>query len=99
MPSFAPHTLNKVVTTAGTRIPFTATAPTGARLIIIQANSGNTGVIYIGDITVSSTVFGVKLAAGVSIAIANDGNDAKFDLSQFYADAGTSNDGFSVLYF
>lgn len=96
--SFAPHQLNKTVTTAGTRVTFSS-ATLGARLVIIQANSGNGGNLFIGDSSVSSSVYGIKLAAGASISIGNDGYDAKLDLSQFYADTSNNGDGFSVLYF
>ncbi|SRR5258708_6160052 len=99
MPTFAPHTLNVTITSAGTRQQVTTTSPTGARLMFIQANSGNGGNLFIGGSTVSSTVYGVKLAAGASISIGNDGYDAKLDLSQIYADTSNSGDGFSVLYF
>ncbi len=98
MPAFAPRTLNKTVTTAATRIQISTTT-LGSRLIIIQANTGNVGNIFIGSSNVSSSVFGIKLAAGQSIAFENDGNDARFDLSEFYADTDNSGDGFSVLYF
>lgn len=98
MPSFAPHTLNKTVTTAGTRLPVSTTSQF-SRLVIIQANTGNSGNIFLGDSTVSSSVFGVKLVAGASVTFGNGGYDAKFDLSQFYADTSNSGDGYSVLYF
>lgn len=96
--AFAPHTLNKTVASAGTRIQF-STSAISARLIIVQANTGNSGNIFIGDSTVSSTVFGVKLTAGASLTIGNDGFDAKLLLSELYADASSSADGFSVLYY
>ena len=98
MPSFVPHTLNKTVTTAGTRLQVSTTQQY-ARFLCIQANTGNGGNIFLGDSTVSSTVFGVKLIAGATFVIGNDGYDAKIDLAQLYCDTSNSGDGYSVLYF
>ncbi len=94
-----PQVLNLTVTNAATRVQFKTTPVTVARLLFIQANPGNGGKIFIGDKTVSSTVYGISLPAGGSVAIGSSGNDPTFDLSQFYADTSNSGDGFSVLYF
>lgn len=95
---FTPKVTNVTVAAAGTRVQLTSSSPTPCRSIIIQANSGNTGDIYIGGVTVSSSVYGIRLTKGSSITISNDLNDAKIDLSGFYIDAGTSADGISILY-
>lgn len=96
--AFAPNQLNVTVTNAGTRVQFTTTAKTFARLVILQANSGNGGNLFIGNSLVSSSVYGVKLPASGTFSFGNDGYDAKFDLSTFYADTSNNGDGFSVFY-
>lgn len=95
---YTPKTINKVVSTAGTRVAL-ASSETPARVFTITALSGNTGVIYIGDITVSSTVYGIALAKGNSLSFGGSDNNANFDLSRIYIDVGTNNDAVSVLYF
>ena len=98
MSIYTPKLINGVVTTAATRVKL-ASSSTTFRLATIQANAGNGGTIYIGDVTVSSSVYGIALPKGASIAIGASGNDPNFDLTQFYADTSNSGDGFSILYF
>jgi hypothetical protein len=97
----SPASINKSVTTAGTRVALVSSS-TLAINVVIQANSGNTGVIYVGDSTVSSSVFGVKLTAGNSVSIElppiSDGA-MEVDLADIYLDSGTNGDGVSVMYF
>lgn len=95
---YRPHVANVAVTSAGTRVAL-ASSETPSRLFTIQANVGNTGTIYVGDSSVSSSVYGVALAKGTSISFGESDDDAKFDLSRIYIDAGTSNDAVSILYF
>lgn len=97
-PYFTPKIANIVVTTAGTRVNVKTTA-IPFRSITIQANSTNAGAIYVGDNTVSSVVYGVRLGAGATLQIANDNNDAKMLLSDLWIDAGTNGDGISILYY
>jgi hypothetical protein len=98
MSIYLPQVINGTVATAGTRVKLSsASAP--FRLAIITALAGNTGVLYIGGETVSSSVYGIALTKGTSISITSSGNDPTFDLSNFYADVGTNSDGFSILYF
>lgn len=60
----------KVVTTAGTRV--TLASSTASKSVTIKALSTNTGIIYVGDASVSSTT-GLQLLANetVSLDIAN----------------------------
>lgn len=98
-PYFTPKVLNKTVTTAGTRVQITTGSPTPCRSVTFQANSANTGAIFIGDSSVSSTVYGVRLAAGSSYSIGNDLNDNKLDLSTFWVDSSVNAEGLSIFYF
>ncbi len=79
------------VTTAGTRVQISAN-DISAVSIIIQADSVNTGAIYVGDSTVDSNDF--VLCPGQSIPLGGDsirGNSQAFFLSDIYVDA--ENDG------
>src|SRR5260221_13609757 len=98
MSIYLPSQLNKTVTNAATRVQFSTTTQP-FRLAVIQANAANGGTIYIGNASVSSTVYGVALVAKASIAIGSSGNDPTFDLKDLYADTSNSGDGFSVLYY
>jgi len=93
-------TFAKTVTTAGTRVALSA-----SRLMVpsfvIRANAANTGVIYIGDVTVTSAN-GMFLAAseannkfGISV---NGGKYREFDLSKVYIDASVNGEGVRVEY-
>jgi hypothetical protein len=55
---------SKNVTTAGTRVALAST--TACQGVLIQAKAANTGIIYIGGSTVSSTS-GIFLYAGESV--------------------------------
>lgn len=66
----APATLPsgiKNVTTAGTRVALAASTP--CREVILAAKVANTGIIYVGDTAVSSSVYGVALYPGQSVRI------------------------------
>ncbi len=99
MANFLPNQLNVTVSSAGSRVQLTSTVGTFVRLAFIQANSGNTGIIYIGNKLVSSSVYGLALPAGASIAFGGSTNDPTFDMSNIYADTSHNGDGFSVLYY
>jgi hypothetical protein len=95
------HT-TKDVTTAGTRVALASSA-TLAVSVMIQAKSTNTGPIYIGGSTVSSTSYGARLTAGNSLSIEMPdmgmGGSYEVDLSEIYIDAGTNGEGVSVVYY
>ncbi len=78
----------KAVTTAGTRV--TLASSQAVKSVTIKALVANTGVIYVGDASVSSTT-GFQLASGdtISMDIAN--------LSTVNLDASVSGEGVSYL--
>lgn len=83
------------VTTAGTRVKLSASSRL-ARTVIIQALASNTGDVYIGDVTVSSTL-GYILVKGTAITINadlnNEDEDTTYvDLTLMYADAANNGD-------
>lgn len=61
------------VPVAGTAVPLDAATPTAraASSVLIQAEFGNTGTIYIGDSTVTTTT-GFALCPGDSMEISGD---------------------------
>lgn len=89
----------KIVTTAGTRVALSATKKLLSKLKI-RALTTNTGAIYIGDVTVSSTI-GYPLAAGVEIdldsLLVND--DDVIDISKIYIDSAVNLEGVALIYF
>lgn len=87
------------VAAAGTAVPISAVA-TPAIDIIITADAGNTGTVYVGDSTVDSSN-GQPLAAGESYAIGTGGirgTQEDFVLSDVYVDAATNGDSVRVAY-
>lgn len=79
----------KVVTTAGTRVPLAATStPLVKNWIQVIAWPTNTGVIYVGDVTVTSSN-GVRLGAGMTLIL------EWTNLADVYIDASVSSEGVS----
>lgn len=76
------------VTTAGTRVQLASNAIVAG---ILQAPSTNTGVIYVGGSTVSSTVFGAELQPGQATGIAID------NTNKIYIDASVNGDRVAFL--
>lgn len=79
------------VTTAATRVQLsTAVAPS----FYVEAHKSNTGNVYLGDITVSATVYSAKLAPGQGFSMAADNPSrpilTELDLSVLYVDADTN---------
>lgn len=94
-----PKILNKVVTTSGTRVALFA-SETPCKSVIITANKGNTNDIFVGDVTVSTSVYGARLTPGSTITLSVSSTfDSKIDLSLIYLDATTNGEGVSLLYF
>ena len=91
----------KAVASAGTQEALSAST-IWAKTIMIQAESSNTGIIYIGDSSVSSSDYAVELAAGNSVSIEappiGPGQVEELDLADIYIDASVSTDGVSVGY-
>jgi len=94
-------TLNKTVTTAGTRVQVSAT-DLMVKKIIVAGHAANTGHIYLGDSNVSSTV-GLQLKVGAPPLVIGDleiaGRDDYFNLKNMWVDASVSGEKVSILYF
>lgn len=95
-----PKHFRKTVTTAGTSEQVT-TANTFTPVIDFQAESDNTGRVFIGNSAVSSTNCLASLGPGDSLSLvaAHYGDaTAQWNLSDFWFDVGTSGDGAFVGY-
>lgn len=100
-----PIIASKTVTTAGTRVQFTATA-IYATSIYVEALGSNTGFIYVGDSTVSSTVYAARLGAGQGISFAIDGDPKasaatggnEYNLNFLYIDSSVNGEKALVTY-
>lgn len=88
---------NKTVTSAGTRVPLSATSQTMANWLLIQPLAANTGSIYLGGVTVSATS-GVVMQSGDSFVIWPSVGFNAYDLSKIYIDAANSSDGVQFMY-
>jgi hypothetical protein len=99
MATFA--TLNKTITTAGTRVQVSSTSLL-VKKIIVAGHAANTGHIYLGDVGVSSSV-GLQLKVGAAPVVIGDieiaGKDDSFDLINMYVDASVNGEKVSILYF
>jgi len=90
----------KTVTAAGTRERL-SDSNKKVRAVAIQALSSNLGEVYIGDNQVSSSTYGVSLAAEDGFVINSEliGDAAGFiSLTDIWLDVGTSGEGVSYLY-
>lgn len=76
------------VTTAGTRVQLASNVGNG---FVLQAPSTNTGLIYVGGSTVSSTVYGAELQPGQSTGLAID------NTNKVYVDSSVNGDKCAVL--
>lgn len=94
------NTLTAVATvTAGTRKALSAT-DVYAYAIRIQASKANTGKIYVGDSTVSSSN-GQELEAGESIVLNNferPNNLLELNLADLYIDSSVNAEGVRIAY-
>lgn len=94
-----PRNLTVPVTTAGTRVPISATDLYVSRFSV-QAEHDNTGRIYLGGVTVAA-------ANGISLDAKQIYNfdpeyknpSEKTNLKDWYIDSSISTDGVTVLYF
>ena len=88
------------VTTAGTRVQVTST-DTPCTTVIIQAKATNTGLVIVGDSSVSASR-GIELSAGEEISIAADPSGRpggeELNLADFWVDAATNGDKVKVAY-
>lgn len=94
-----PVSIAKAVTTAGTRVPLSATSLMVTRFTV-QALFGNTGRIYVGGSTVASTN-GISLDAKQMLAVdpQKKGPSEKTDLANWYIDSSVNLEGVSIMYF
>jgi hypothetical protein len=100
MASVLKHLDQLNLASAGTRVRFTSTS-TLAQTVIVTALPANTGAIYIGDSTVSSTKAACVLAPGNSQiipAVDVGGGLSDFDLSAWYFDGLTTGNKLHVGY-
>lgn len=95
------YTLPKVVVAAaGTRVALTSNDALAASSIIISANNGNIGNIYVGDSTVDDEN-GDQLEPGDSIEITADalnGRNQEIFMNGIYVDADTNGNFVTVQY-
>jgi len=88
------------LTAAGTAQALSAT-PILAQVVILNAKTGNTGLIYVGDSDVSATEAAFSLAAGETVIIPMaemSGGNTDTDLKDWYFDGSTTNDDLLVGY-
>lgn len=85
------------VTTAGTRVQLSATQILAVN-VSIQAKAANTGVIYVGGPTISSSR-GVALNAGDTLALLPMArHNEYYDLRSIWLDASVSGEGVTYAY-
>lgn len=88
------------IDTAGTREAISGSS-VRCKSVIISADSLNTGKVYVGDSSVSSTN-GVELSAGEDIILDADylGNaEDELDLSDIYVDTASNGNKVRIQYF
>ncbi len=94
-------TINTTVTTAGTRVQV-STVDLFVKKIVVAGHAANTGHIYLGTVTVSSTV-GLHLKVGAPPVVIEagqvSGRDDQFNLKNLYVDSSVSGEKVSILYF
>ncbi len=93
------------VTTHGTRAALSADTGILASSIYLEALGTNTGYVYIGTSTVSSTNYIARLSAGQGIPLQADAAGGKFrargnglQLSSLYADVSVDGEKVQVTY-
>ena len=91
--------INKDVPGAGTRVQLT-TDNIFARSVTFQGDHDNTGSVFIGDNTVSSTVHALALDPGEkhTFNATVQGGDVCFNLSDFWIDVETNGNDIAVSY-
>ena len=83
------------VSSAGTAVQFEATG-ISVRSIYILAPDTNTGLIYLGSSTVSSSL-GPRMAPGKELTLSVAPGELPINLSQLYVDAASSSDKIEYL--
>ncbi len=90
------HNGSKTVTTSGTPVPLSATKVM-CNWILMHPLAANTGIIYIGGSTVTSTS-GVAMGVGNSDVLWPSAGSNMYDLSTIYIDASVSGEGIQFIY-
>jgi hypothetical protein len=102
----SPVQLTVTVTTAGTRVrPYSDTTVL-PQSVYFEADGANTGYVYIGVSTVSSTAYIARLSAGQAISFSSDNTGTSgvtkdavaYQLSDFYIDASANGQKVQVTY-
>lgn len=104
--SITPVNSSLTVTTAGTRVQVTTDITIKPSTIYFEALGTNTGFIYIGGSSVSSTNYIARLSAGQAVAFSSDhiGSSAipkssiDYQLSGFYIDCSVSGEKVQATY-
>jgi len=91
----------KTITTAGTRVQCNSGTSRQATTVILQALTGNSGNVFVGDSTVAAAA-GIQLAPGASITLNADEdleNEDKtyIDLADLWFDTATNGNKINVL--
>ncbi len=99
--SVKPNIATLTNTTAGTRTQVNSSV-TQVTSVYFEALSTNTGVIYIGDSTVTSTKYMTRLAVSAGFNLSAGGNfggfGAEINLSTLYIDSSVSGDKVQVTF-
>lgn len=97
-----PMLLEKTVTTAGTEVPL-VTSALYAVSVYIEAKVGNTGYIYVGDSSVTSTLHTTRLSAGAGFSFGSSGDGrgigGEINIASIYIDSSVNGEGVNVTYF
>lgn len=97
------HT-TKTVTTAGTRIQAVTSTNILPSTVYFEAAAANTGFIYIGLVTVTSTIYMARLSAGQSWSISSDVTSQQrtgstgIQLSSLYIDSSVNGEKVQMTY-
>lgn len=67
-----------------------------AKIVLVQARPGNTGNIYVGDSSVSSSVYGFLLEPGDSVPLSAT-SLSKIDLTKHFIDSDVNGEGVTFL--
>lgn len=93
--SIVPKSAQKTVTTAGTRVQLSTTSAK-VNGVIVKALAANTGVVFVGDVTVTNAggaAAGFQLSAKESVILFT-GN-----ITNIYIDAATNGEGVCYIVF
>lgn len=92
------------VTTAGTRVQCTLDTSIKPTSIYFEALGTNTGYIYVGLVTVSSTVYIARLSAGAGFPLKSDSSGnariggVDIQLSNLYVDSSVNGEKVQMTY-